>query len=155
MFALIIMVVGLVIVLANLTENMKTSLLVKCVGPGLVMMGLTAMLLRILFTYKPTICNGHRKKKETSKTKVTHSQNSVLDHRIEMSNEEHYSQNLRERKPKSRRSYDNSVSVGNTDISAGDSFLSSIEFENMKIMKGREMKKEKNEEVVLDVTNII
>ena len=72
------MVVGLVIVLANLTENKKTSLLVKCGGPGLVMVGLTAILLRILFTYKPSICNRHRKKKEMSKTIVTKSQNIVL-----------------------------------------------------------------------------
>ena len=75
-----------------------------------------------------------------------------------MSNDEHCSQNtsenLRERKPKSRRSCEHSVSVGNTNISDGDSFLSSIEFENMKIRKGRETRKENNEEVVLDVTNI-
>ena len=32
--AVIIMVVGLVIVFANLTENKKTSLMLKCVGPG-------------------------------------------------------------------------------------------------------------------------
>jgi hypothetical protein len=113
LFAIIIMVVGLVIVLANLTENKKTSLLVKCVGPGLVLVGLTAILLRILFTYKPTICNRHKKKKEISKAIVTSSQNSGLNHRIEMSNEEHCSQNtgesLRERKPKSRRGYENSL----------------------------------------------
>ena len=74
-FAIMIMVVGLVIVVANLTENKKTYLLVKCVGPGLVMVGLTAMLLRILFTYKPTICNRFKKKKIISKAKVTNSQN--------------------------------------------------------------------------------
>ena len=153
LLALIIMVVGLVIVLANLTENKKTSLLVKCVGPGLVMVGLIAILLRILFTYEPTIWNRRKKKKEISKANVTNSQNSVINDTIEMSNLEHCCQNtrvnLRERKPKSRISYENSVSAGNTNISDGDSFLSSIELENMKIRKGDEKRKENNEEVKL------
>ena len=44
--SVILLTVGLVIVLANLTENKQTNLLVKCAGPGLVMLGLTATLIR-------------------------------------------------------------------------------------------------------------
>ena len=43
-------------------------LLVKCLGPVLVMLGLTCMLLRILFTYKPT-CLVRMKKSRTKEKK--------------------------------------------------------------------------------------
>ena len=52
------MTVGLVMVLANLTEDKQTDLLRKCAGPGLVMVGLSATLLRILFTSIPVRCRG-------------------------------------------------------------------------------------------------
>ena len=60
------LVAGLVVVLFSLTEK-KTMLLVKCLGPILVMLGVTCMLLRILFTYKPTCLvrrEGRRKKEK-------------------------------------------------------------------------------------------
>ena len=39
-----------------LMDTFKTSLVIKCVGPGLVMAGVTTTLIRILFSYKPTCC---------------------------------------------------------------------------------------------------
>ena len=47
-------VAGLVVVFFSLAEEKKTMLVVMCAGPCLVMLGVTCMLLRILFTYKPT-----------------------------------------------------------------------------------------------------
>ena len=49
-----IIVVGLLVVFSSLADNKKIMLALKCVGPCLVMLGVTFMLLRILFTYKPT-----------------------------------------------------------------------------------------------------
>ena len=65
-YRIIILVVGLVIVLLNLSER-KIPLLVKIVGPCLVMVGLTAMLVRILFSYTPSICDGGGSKGKTMK----------------------------------------------------------------------------------------
>ena len=50
----------------SLAEGKKTTLVVKCLGPCLVMLGITFMLLRILFTYKPTclVKLERRRKKE-------------------------------------------------------------------------------------------
>ena len=52
--------------LLNLSER-KIPLLVKIVGPCLVMVGLTAMLVRILFSYTPSICAGGGNKGERRK----------------------------------------------------------------------------------------
>ena len=72
-FAILILVVGLVIVLANLSDK-KIPLLVKSVGPCLVCLGLTAMLLRILFSYTPTVwagCGYNNKKERIARDSKT------------------------------------------------------------------------------------
>ena len=62
---LLLLVVGLGLVLANLSTNNNVSLLMKSAGPILVMTGLTTMLLRILFSYTPSVlhamCRGKHK----------------------------------------------------------------------------------------------
>ena len=60
-----ILAVGLVIVLANLSEK-KIPLLVKSFGPCFVCLGLTAMLLTKLFIGTPTVWTGwgNKNKKE-------------------------------------------------------------------------------------------
>ena len=60
----------------SLADSRNTILVVKCVGPCLVMMGITLMLLRILFTYKPTcLVELGRKKKERKKKKKFRKEN--------------------------------------------------------------------------------
>jgi hypothetical protein len=113
------MVIGLGIVLANLTENKKTSLLVKCVGPGLVMVGLTATLLRILF-YMPYTCRKRGEiKKHKGKFEISDTKNGALNHGADVTNEEIFENNMlekRSRKPTEQR-FPPSVDLSNGTLS--------------------------------------
>ena len=153
--SVIILLVGLTIVFANLTEK-KTSLILKCVGPCLVMLGLTAALLRILFSYAPAGCRGMGCR--WGKEEKNEASQGVANHEIVLSNDElgetdmaRTSDNLRGRQSKIWTSYqpeENNTSAGR------DSFLNSTELENVQIRKGRERRRDKKEEIVLDVSNI-
>ena len=169
LLAIIVLLVGLILVFVNLTET-KFSLIFKCVGPCLVMFGLTTMLLRILFSYTPTFCKGSRSKrkkanKEVILEKMSDTKEGVVNHGIELSNDEACindmtvkSDNLRARHSKLNKRGTSSQPSDNGSIktsSDDDSFLSSVEFENDKIRRGRERRKAKKEEIVLDVSNII
>ena len=152
--------VGLIIVLVNLTEK-KIPLVVKCAGPCLVMIGLTAMLLRILFSYTPSFCKGCGNKKKKATVEKASDTIGNTNHGVELSNGQlcisdiaKESNNLRIRQSKRTTSSQPSGSLSNIASSDNDSFLSSIEFENVKIRKGRERRKAKNDEFVLDVSNI-
>ena len=57
LLSLLVLVAGLGLVLANLSSK-KVSLVVKSVGPVLVMTGLTTLLVRILFSYTPSVMYG-------------------------------------------------------------------------------------------------
>ena len=48
-------------------DRFKTSMIIKCVGPGLVMAGVTSTLIRILFSYKPTCFIKGRKRHQNRK----------------------------------------------------------------------------------------
>ena len=84
-FAILILVVGLVIVFANFSEK-KIPLMVKSIGPCLVCLGLTAVLLRILFSYTPTVWTGcwytDKKEKVESDSKTI----GNINHGTELSN---------------------------------------------------------------------
>ena len=53
---LAILLVGLVMVFSCVWDSSKTSVIIKCLGPGCVMAGITSTLIRILFSYKPACC---------------------------------------------------------------------------------------------------
>ena len=151
------MVVGLVIVLANLTENKKTSLMVKCFGPGLVMVGLTAMLVRILFVYTPYTC---RKQGESKKHKGKgETKKGALNHGADVSNEELYvndmvakRDNMSSRKPTKQR-FPPKVDLNNGTLSNDCSSMWSVELDNVKKKKQQKRQDEKKEEIGKDGSN--
>ena len=84
-FAILILVAGLVIVLANLSDK-KIPLMVKSVGTCLVCLGLTAVLLRILFSYRPTVCT--RCRNNNNKENIERDSETIgnINHGAELSN---------------------------------------------------------------------
>ena len=75
----------MVIVFANFSEK-KIPLMVKSIGPCLVCLGLTAVLLRILFSYTPTVCAGCGNKNKREKMERDSETIGSINHGVELIN---------------------------------------------------------------------
>ena len=71
--------------LANLSDK-KIPLLVKSVGPCLFCLGLTAMLLRIFFSYTPTVWTGWGNKNNKENIERDYKTIGNINHSAELSN---------------------------------------------------------------------
>ena len=123
------------------------------------MVGLTATLLRILFLNTLYTCrklgNSKKHKREMEKVEISETKKGAVNHGIEISNDELYvddmgvkKNNIRSRRPNQQSS------PPNDDFNNDSSFLRSVDSKKSREIKKQGKTNEKEEEIVINVSNL-